>query len=207
LIGTAFDYLLRFHIERLNPGAISGTWISETVVLVIEKAFSNGHPICVQVHSARINGKMYAVYGSDEDPGATVQKIRNAFERARTEYRHYISGGLLRRELLLSCCVLARLDWLVRSGRYDLPGNWANCEESDLIELRQLIEAVDPCLFKSSKRCVLNPRFRTTLLAADVDLLIDDRINRDQGGLELSPRPTRLGSAIGLLCPLPACRG
>lgn len=178
LIGTAFDYLLRFHVERLNPGAISKTWVSEAVVLAIEKALANGRPIRVQDSSKRINGKMCEIYGADEDPGTTARKVRNAFERARTEYRRYISGGPLRRELLSSCCVLARLDWMFRRGLDfgGLSGKWNTCKESELIELRQLLAAVDPGLFAASKRCVLNPRFQTNLLAADGDLLIDDKI-------------------------------
>ncbi len=175
LIGTAFDYLLRFHVERLNPGAISGTWIAETVGLKIGKDFADKGYLHVQVGTACINGKQERIYGADEDSAGTVRRVRLALEHARTEHRRYISGGPLRRELLISCCVLVRLDWMYRSGR-DLPSDWAAYEESDLIELRQLIEAVDPSLFKASKRCVLNPHFRTNLLAADGDLLIDDKI-------------------------------
>lgn len=29
LIGTAFDYLLRFYIEKLNPDSISRGWVGE----------------------------------------------------------------------------------------------------------------------------------------------------------------------------------
>ena len=29
LIGTAFDYLLRFHLERLNPNTLKKPWIAE----------------------------------------------------------------------------------------------------------------------------------------------------------------------------------
>lgn len=182
LIGTAFDYLLRFHIERLNPGSVSQTWIAETVVIAIEKALTNGWPARIQVDTApspTTHGKTCAVYGFDKNPVRTARKIREALELARTEYRYYITGGPLKRELLLSCCILARLDWVSRgycSFDICLPDNWAAYEEPDLIELRQLLEAIDPSLFKASSRCVLNPRFRTNLLAADCDLLIDDRI-------------------------------
>lgn len=32
LVGTAFDYLLRFYIKRMNPKAITDTWIAEIAV-------------------------------------------------------------------------------------------------------------------------------------------------------------------------------
>jgi hypothetical protein len=33
LVGTAFDYLVRFYVERLNPHAITRRWIAEQVLL------------------------------------------------------------------------------------------------------------------------------------------------------------------------------
>src|SRR5207249_1353251 len=33
LVGTAFDYLLRFYIERLNPGAKTREWVAEWAAL------------------------------------------------------------------------------------------------------------------------------------------------------------------------------
>lgn len=36
LIGTAFDYLLRFHIERLNPNALKTSWVAETAVALVK---------------------------------------------------------------------------------------------------------------------------------------------------------------------------
>jgi hypothetical protein len=33
LVGTAFDYLVRFYVERLNPYAITRRWIAEQVLL------------------------------------------------------------------------------------------------------------------------------------------------------------------------------
>ena len=30
LVGTAFDYLLRFHIENLNANSITSPWVAET---------------------------------------------------------------------------------------------------------------------------------------------------------------------------------
>lgn len=32
LVGTAFDYLLRFYIEKLNPKAITRKWIAENFI-------------------------------------------------------------------------------------------------------------------------------------------------------------------------------
>jgi len=39
LVGTAFDYLLRFYIKRLNPNAIETVWISERSVRILSMEF------------------------------------------------------------------------------------------------------------------------------------------------------------------------
>ena len=38
LVGTAFDYLLRFYIKRLNPNAIEQSWVSEVSLHLLEMA-------------------------------------------------------------------------------------------------------------------------------------------------------------------------
>ncbi len=38
LVGTAFDYLFRWRLERLNPGAISRPWLAEETVPVLAPA-------------------------------------------------------------------------------------------------------------------------------------------------------------------------
>ncbi len=42
MIGTAFDYLLRFYIKQLNPNAIEVPWIAEKVVDKLDFLMSNG---------------------------------------------------------------------------------------------------------------------------------------------------------------------
>lgn len=36
LVGTAFDYLLRFYLKYLNPGTIESSWVAETSLKLIE---------------------------------------------------------------------------------------------------------------------------------------------------------------------------
>jgi len=32
LVGTAFDYLLRFYLKRINPGAVETEWVAEGAI-------------------------------------------------------------------------------------------------------------------------------------------------------------------------------
>ena len=36
LVGTAFDYLLRFYLEQKNPNCITKRWVAETSVLLMD---------------------------------------------------------------------------------------------------------------------------------------------------------------------------
>ena len=36
LVGTAFDYLMRFHLKRINPNAITQEWVAESVVKLVQ---------------------------------------------------------------------------------------------------------------------------------------------------------------------------
>ena len=46
LVGTAFDYLLRFYVERLNPNAITKKWVAE---------FAISHPLSPLLTGVVIN--------------------------------------------------------------------------------------------------------------------------------------------------------
>ena len=43
LVGTAFDYLMRFYLEYLNKNAISKHWVAEVSGIIVDKAVSYTH--------------------------------------------------------------------------------------------------------------------------------------------------------------------
>jgi len=90
LIGTAFDYLLRFHIERLNPDTLKATWIAEGGV-----ALTNKKPDVYKKLKALID----AMKGGP--------------------YSDYIKTGNLSESLFASTIVLAKLDMIYRIGRLE----------------------------------------------------------------------------------------
>ncbi len=48
LVGTAFDYLMRFYLKRLNPDAVTGQWVAELVLAA---------PLSPLLEDVVINGK------------------------------------------------------------------------------------------------------------------------------------------------------
>jgi hypothetical protein len=89
LIGTAFDYLLRFQIERLNPNTVKQTWIAE---LGVEKTM--------------IQPKIYK----------TLKAIIMA---TKAPYSDFVKNGKLSESLFASTIVLAKLDMIYRIGRIE----------------------------------------------------------------------------------------
>jgi hypothetical protein len=89
LVGTAFDYLLRFHIERLNPQSITRSWVAEDAVEL-----------------TRVQPKIY-------------EKLKMLLDRSKEEHELFLKNGTLSKGILVSSILLAKLDLIYRAGRLD----------------------------------------------------------------------------------------
>lgn len=151
MIGTAFDYLLRFEVARLNSDKTDnerrGGWVAETAAEQIS------------------------------DP-ELQKEAQDMVEAARERRDEYISTGEVTDSLLRSVIHLARLDPIFRAGRgHDKIGS--DIKSGDIEDLRQLLAVVPRDQFKAEKLCLLNPTFGMGSLlvgGADADLVIDDKI-------------------------------
>jgi len=90
LIGTAFDYLLRFHIERLNPDTLKTSWVAELGVIMIQ-------------NQPKVYKKLKAL----------IDAIKSG------PYSDYIKTGNLSESLFASTIALAKLDMIYRIGRLE----------------------------------------------------------------------------------------
>ena len=153
LIGTAFDYLLRFYLERLNPNAKTRKWVAAQVV------FNDDSPeldrFCLAI-------------------------CREVLEKAISGHKRYLQSGKIDDRLLRSVLCLAKLDVLLRrvveESYYDTLGK---TDPKDVQDLRRLISLVQPEMFKAKQVCALNPSFgRASDLVdgADGDIVIDDAL-------------------------------
>lgn len=88
-IGTAFDYLLRFYVQRLNPGALIREWVAEEALR--------------DLHSST----------------TVKRTGRRVVADAQAHLQRYLETGELRDELIVSALALARLDLVVRAERPD----------------------------------------------------------------------------------------
>ncbi len=149
LVGTAFDYLLRFYLERLNPNCMKETWVAEDAISLIHD--------------------MPALFKQIES------KADEMLTNAKNVYEGYIEHGRIDDALVKTTISLAQLDVIFRSGIVD--SNFGKANDGDVIDLKKLVEIVPAEQFHAKNICVLNPTFGVgseLVGGADADLLIDD---------------------------------
>jgi hypothetical protein len=170
LVGTAFDYLLRFYIKQINPQAIERVWIAESSVNILKKSGFN-----------RFYEQGYLIV-----------------TQAREEYAKFLATQQLTDELIRDSLLLAKLDAFFRVGKID--ENLQDIDEKDVEDLRSLMSLVDANLFKSSGVVLLNPTFglaSALVGGADADLLIDDLLIDVKNTKEFSLEREAFNQLIG----------
>ena len=182
LIGKAFDYLLRFNLEKKYKSKVySGTWVSEKALRYFKDKEN-------EIYGST---DFLEKFGYDEtvkwfEERKEKNKIQNAkvfeeFENCKKTYNHFINSKLKDKDKIIkSSLFLSRLDDVVRAGpsmkQYItfLPE-----DKLDIEDLRQLVDACDLTLFKPMKKLILNPTFgegSKLVGGADADMIIDDTL-------------------------------
>lgn len=165
LVGTAFDYLLRFYVQRLNPSAIATKWIAEYAIT---------HPLSPLLTNVVVDANTGAISYAETEQ---TQRVRGMIERAKRVHSGYLSSGNMSDELMESSVLLAQLDPIFRAGVVD--ANIGVVPEQDIVDLRNLISIVEPEIFRARELCLLNPGFgkgSRLVGGADADLVIDDTL-------------------------------
>jgi len=152
LAGTAFDYLLRFCIQRLNTGTHATGWIAESGLAAI---YANGSPV-------------------------VANKAKRLLNEAKRRHRAFLRSTRTRppRALIEAAVGLAHLDNVFRVGIVD-PRMFRPVPSALVKDLQVMLSLVQPQMFRSDRRCILNPTFgRGSQLVggADADLIIDDTL-------------------------------
>lgn len=164
LVGAAFDYLMRFYLQRLNPDSKTQNWIAE-------KATTNLY----------MSGSLS--YDIDEDRLEVHPRIALAEKyllEARQQYQQYLKRGAVTDKLLISAFRLAHLDVLYRAGPdfFD-EAKLKKINREDILDLKGLVSAIDKKQFTSRTACYLNPTFGTAshlVGGADADIILDNKI-------------------------------
>jgi hypothetical protein len=150
LVGTAFDYLLRFYVQKLNPCTQAQRWLAEDGLLSLD----------------------------ENDP--IFNKANRMFADAKERYENFIASRRQRptKELAEAAVRLAYFDVIVRAGIVD-PNAFKKIPPLILDDLEAMLRLVRAEDFRAKKRCMLNPTFGSGSLlvgGADADLIIDDTL-------------------------------
>lgn len=162
LVGTAFDYLLRFYIERLNPQAITHKWVAEEAVEKMKEfgfAFSRG----------------YRSVGGIEN--GLLVKGGEIVSQAKAVYLDYLGSGVMNDDVIKAALLLAQLGTYFVTGIID--EDFGIVDEGDIADLRKLGSIINADAFRAKELCVLNPTFGNAsdlVGGADADLVIDDML-------------------------------
>jgi hypothetical protein len=147
--GTAFDYAMRFYLQKLNPSAKARRWLAEESAAMV-------------------------VAGRGES-ASTKKLVRVIVETAKDCLRSYLNSkrdATPGPELIRAAADLAQLDLVYRIGLLDLqPINDAMVED-----IGSMLALVRPDDFRAKRTCVLNPTFGAAselVGGADGDLFID----------------------------------
>lgn len=187
LVGTAFDYLLRFHIQRINKNAIERTW---TATEGLSKLASRD---CCDLTDADIGVTIY-------QESARYEIGQSILDRAKFARDEYLQHGKVTKSLLESAIGLAKLEVIYRSGYIDQ--NLGEVDPADIRDLKKLLSVVPADDFKAKKICLLNPTFGLgshMVRGADADLVIDETLIDIKTTKSNKLRPEHLDQLIGYL--------
>lgn len=176
LIGTAFDYLLRFYVDYHNKhsGENSRSWVSDTAVKILMDDLTR----------PRLMGRGQTKFFRTEptasnDKRELVKLISNLYAQSKANYLAYYSNGLLTEDLIANTVFLAKLDSYYRSSGNGKIDFFEPVNSADIEDLRKLLSLVDNENFIAREKCYLNPTFgKGSYLVdgADADIVIDNTL-------------------------------
>lgn len=173
LVGTAFDYLLRFELQRLAPQAISEHWVAEYAPEII----------CKETDSISVSMDIMADTAPDQymPPEEVAKRARTVLGNARGALAAYLDVKAptvdMQAELAAHAIRLAKLDSVYRAWRLEPGFEEASTEDvKDLVDLLAVVPFSD---LLHDKVLLLNPDFKQTshiVGGADTDLISGDSI-------------------------------
>lgn len=160
IVGRAFDYLLRFYLQRINPHARDTTWAAERGVELIGLGSGAAKGKDVPTISRHPHGLKAAAFLSD----------------AKRQHRVYLKSGQVTEDLLVAVHRLAHFDVASRDGPERVDWHTLNyLSPDDAADLKALLQLVDENTFRTAGPCILKPRPVAAALVggAQPDFILD----------------------------------
>jgi hypothetical protein len=188
MVGTAFDYLLRFELQRRAPHAVARPWVAESVSDTIW--CKNDKGVTSFRHLSRDDKGVISPAAHPDGDRLSVEKlaqevtgrVRNVVDKAKLAHAEYVKCAsptrLNQTNLAGHAIRLAKLDDSSRScARFDSTFEEAAAE--DVEDLLALLVVAPFDVFLHDKVMLLNPTFGQTsslVGGADGDLIVGDML-------------------------------
>lgn len=174
IVGTAFDYLVRFELQRLAPHAVCSGWVAEHALDRLSMNIHPGGVSFIQDFLAQADPSLYV------PPEIVAERARHIVLEAKSAVAAYIAdkspNNGRRRELAAHAIRLANLDIVVRTMQLDPAFDAAADDDvQDLLDMMKLVP-IDKLLHPEI--LLLNPCFNDASLAigGDADLITGDTL-------------------------------
>ncbi len=171
LVGTAFDYMLRFELQRRAPYAVSREWVAEQAPEIIWRKTNSGS-----------TGMDLFAQADPKDympPELLAKRARLLVENAKTAFAAYLKlkdpNEANRTEIAGHAIRLAKLDSVIRA--FKLEPSFEEAAPEDIQDLLELLAVVPFPELLLGKPLLLNPTFEQTshiVGGADVDAICGD---------------------------------
>jgi hypothetical protein len=175
IVGIAFDYLLRFEIERRSDRCTSRGWVAEHAPRVLEDAARRA----VAVKVLKPGG---GPPSEGPPPGGflrAARRVQKRVDEARDLFLEYICSELPSgrdQEGAAACAILlAKLDLVYRAGCYD--PEFERADQEDVTDVMAMLALTPFELLLPPAAIHLNPVFGNASHAmggADADLIVGD---------------------------------
>jgi hypothetical protein len=176
VVGMAFDYLLRFELQRRAPHAVAGRWTAESSAAALR-----------------------VVLGEDS---YDANRARVVVEKTRAAHTIHLQSTAPTHaqlaELAAYAIRLAKLDVLCRAGVFE--PRFADAAEEDVADLLSMLEVVPFDSLLHSKILLLNPDFGESsqlVCGADTDLITGDLLIDFKATRNRSMSCTHLDQLLG----------
>ncbi|HEY3355468.1 MAG TPA: hypothetical protein VGQ83_19615 [Polyangia bacterium] len=166
LVGTAYDYMVRFELERQHPNALTRRWVAEGAVETVAPIAGLG---IFEIRAG--NGEIRASVD-----GEVAARWVTVVRSARKAHKAYVAdpapSAEARRSLACHALRLARIDTFVRAEYVDVDPS--RVEPADAEDVLELLEATPFDRLGSRDLLWLNPTFgdqSTRVGGADADII------------------------------------
>ena len=162
IIGSAYDYYLRFSIQKNYKNIISRRLIAEMALETLKNIVAN-HPFYIKYERA-------------------LGEIEDCYNESKGIISNFINGDAQDSDKILATCIFfAKLDLLYRGGAnpYETLLFATLAEKDDIKDLKGIINVASVKYFKPQRIAVLNPTFGKASImigGADADIIIDNKL-------------------------------